>query len=224
MLPDDVAKEKVQLLEAYGAEVEKGMSLCFGRASMLADLPLTHPLAAVRPVSIVDKRHYVNLARLRAQEFGRQTLVSTTTSTPRPSSPAPSEPPTAPISVTSSRAPSPPPPLNLPDPDASAPPSLLITSQPSPSAAQTTHYTDPPRGLFANQFENLSNMAAHEEGTAPEIWKQTNGAVDAFVSGAGTGGTIAGVGRALKGWKETVQIVLADPQGSGLFHKVRTEG
>lgn len=64
-------------------------------------------------------------------------------------------------------------------------------------------------------------MASHAEGTAEEIWKQTNGGVDAFVSGAGTGGTIAGVGKFLKGVKEGVEIVLADPQGSGLFHKVR---
>lgn len=64
-------------------------------------------------------------------------------------------------------------------------------------------------------------MASHAEGTGEEIWKQTNGGVDAFVSGAGTGGTIAGVGRFLKGVKEGVQIVLSDPQGSGLFHKVR---
>ncbi|ORY89706.1 tryptophan synthase beta subunit-like PLP-dependent enzyme, partial [Leucosporidium creatinivorum] len=196
VLPDDVSKEKVQLLEALGAEVEK-----------------------VRPVSIVDKRHYVNLARLRAQEFGRETLISTTTSTPRPASPSPTEPPT-PQSLGSSRAPSPPSPTTLPDPDPTAPPSLLITSQPAPSASTTTHYTDPPRGLFSNQFENLSNLAAHEEGTAPEIWKQTNGKVDAFVSGAGTGGTIAGVGKALRRLREEVEIVLADPQGSGLFHKI----
>lgn len=214
MLPDDVAKEKVQLLEALGAEVEKGGSCIPQQSPISADLPF-----AVRPVSIVDKRHYVNLARLRAQEFGKETLVSTTTSTPRPASPSPTEPPT-PESLGSSRAPSPPNLANLPDPDPLAPPSLLITSQPAPSASTTTHYTDPPRGLFSNQFENLSNLAAHEEGTAPEIWKQTNGSVDAFVSGAGTGGTIAGVGKALKRLKKGVEIVLADPQGSGLFHKV----
>lgn len=56
--------------------------------------------------------------------------------------------------------------------------------------------------------------------TAPEIWEQTHGQIDVFVSGAGTGGTISGVGRKLKGLKSDLQIILADPQGSGLFHKV----
>ena len=63
-----------------------------------------------------------------------------------------------------------------------------------------------PRGLFADQFENLSNLSAHEDGTALEIWKQTSGVLDAFVSGAGTGGTIAGVGRYLKSMKADVKI------------------
>ncbi|KAF9651448.1 PALP-domain-containing protein [Thelephora ganbajun] len=78
-----------------------------------------------------------------------------------------------------------------------------------------------PRGFFADQFENRSNFDAHFEGTGPEIWRQTNGAVDAFVAGAGTGGTISGVGQFLKSVKEDVKIVLADPEGSGLYNKVK---
>jgi cysteine synthase A len=57
--------------------------------------------------------------------------------------------------------------------------------------------------------------------TGPEIWDQTRGGVDFFVAGAGTGGTIAGVGKFLKSRKSEVQLVLADPPGSGLFNKVK---
>ena len=78
------------------------------------------------------------------------------------------------------------------------------------------------RGLFANQFETEANWRAHFEGTGPEIWEQTGGGVDAFVAGAGTGGTISGVALYLKGQKKKeVRIVLADPQGSGLYNKVK---
>ncbi|OSX65806.1 hypothetical protein POSPLADRAFT_1043395 [Postia placenta MAD-698-R-SB12] len=78
-----------------------------------------------------------------------------------------------------------------------------------------------PRGFFADQFENRSNFEAHFEGTGPEIWRQTNGRVSAFVSGAGTGGTVAGIGQFLKSMDEDVRIVLADPEGSGLYNKVK---
>ncbi|KAJ7141203.1 tryptophan synthase beta subunit-like PLP-dependent enzyme [Mycena epipterygia] len=77
------------------------------------------------------------------------------------------------------------------------------------------------RGFFADQFENKSNYDAHFDGTGPEVWRQTNGNVKAFVSGAGTGGTIAGVGRFLKSMEEDVIICLADPEGSGLYNKVK---
>jgi len=138
-----------------------------------------------------------------------------------------------------------------------------------------------PRGFFADQFENISNFYAHYHGTGPEIWRQTGGIIDAFVAGAGTGGTLAGVAAYLKEsvakanqsdsdesgsdseeddsswfavgrgspvkrirastlrenredlpWKsrsgffgdqkeKSLDIVLADPQGSGLFNRVK---
>ena len=84
------------------------------------------------------------------------------------------------------------------------------------AAAEST-----PGGFFADQFENLSNFHAHLTTTGPEIWTQTGGAVDAFVMGSGTGGTIAGVSTYLKGLKPSVRVFLADPQGSSLFHKVK---
>jgi cysteine synthase A len=78
-----------------------------------------------------------------------------------------------------------------------------------------------PRGFFADQFENESNFMAHYEGTGPEIVRQTGGRYDAFVSGAGTGGTISGTGRALKDANAACRVVLADPEGSGLFNRVK---
>ncbi len=79
-----------------------------------------------------------------------------------------------------------------------------------------------PNGVWANQFDNLANRQAHFESTAPEIWAQTNGEVDAFVAATGTGGTLAGVARYLKQCNPDVQIVLADPMGSALYQWVKT--
>jgi cysteine synthase len=72
--------------------------------------------------------------------------------------------------------------------------------------------------VWANQFDNLANRRAHYETTGAEIWQQTGGAVDAFVASVGTGGTLAGVGMALKERKPSVRIVLADPMGSALYN------
>lgn len=89
-------------------------------------------------------------------------------------------------------------------------------------AAEHTARGDGTRGFFADQFESAANYAAHEETTGPEIVRQTGGRVDAFVAGAGTGGTISGVARYLKGTAGlATRVVLADPQGSGLYNKVR---
>ena len=76
--------------------------------------------------------------------------------------------------------------------------------------------------VWANQFDNLANAQAHEQTTGPEIWEGTGGSVDAFTCSCGTGGTLAGVARALKARKPGVRIVLADPGGSGLYSWVRT--
>ncbi|KAF4969651.1 hypothetical protein FZEAL_10189 [Fusarium zealandicum] len=82
---------------------------------------------------------------------------------------------------------------------------------------------DGSKGFFANQFESKANWQAHFNATGPEIWRQTNGDLDAFVAGAGTGGTVSGVAKYLREEQKAanVKIVLADPQGSGLFNKVR---
>lgn len=76
--------------------------------------------------------------------------------------------------------------------------------------------------FLADQFRNPANPAVHERTTAAEIWAQTGGRIGAFVAGAGTGGTITGVGRFLKARGSTARVVLADPVGSGLAQWVRT--
>lgn len=79
----------------------------------------------------------------------------------------------------------------------------------------------PGRGLFADQFETEANWRAHYEGTGPEIYEQCSGNIDVFVTGAGTGGTISGVAMYLKSKLPDVKVVLADPQGSGLYNKIK---
>jgi len=71
--------------------------------------------------------------------------------------------------------------------------------------------------IWADQFENRANRDAHESTTGPEIWRQTDGAIDAFVASAGTGGTLAGVAAALKARNESILTVLCDPMGSALY-------
>jgi cysteine synthase len=79
------------------------------------------------------------------------------------------------------------------------------------------------RGWFlTDQFRNPANVRVHEETTAAEILEQTGGRVGAFIAGAGTGGTISGVGRRLKAALPRVCVVLADPIGSGLADWVET--
>eukprot|EP00842_Homolaphlyctis_polyrhiza_P004449 jgi/Hompol1/5004/HPOL_004087-RA len=134
VMPDDQALEKYALLEALGATVEK-----------------------VRPVSIVDQGHYVNVARRRAEEMNQI------------------------AAKTGSKA----------------------------------------RGYFCDQFENMANFKTHLETTGPEIYKATQGKIDAIVMGAGTGGTLAGVAHYLKPKVPNLKVILADPEGSGLYNKVK---
>ena len=72
--------------------------------------------------------------------------------------------------------------------------------------------------VWANQFDNVANRQAHLETTGPEIWEQTDGKVDGFVCAVGTGGTLAGVGMALKERNPAVVIGLADPMGAALYN------
>ncbi|KDR75107.1 hypothetical protein GALMADRAFT_249007 [Galerina marginata CBS 339.88] len=154
----------------------------------------------VRPASIVDKKQYVNLARERAKQFGQVDVIDSTSDS---------------LAV---------PPFNFHSPSNS----VLVTEKPhyvefESDELESDKLTDSaqPRGYFADQFENRSNFDAHYNGTGPEIWRQTNGTVDAFIAGAGTGGTVAGVGQYLKSMNQDVLVAIADPDGSGLYNKVK---
>ncbi|KAJ3180617.1 hypothetical protein HDU85_004021 [Gaertneriomyces sp. JEL0708] len=157
-MPDDQAQEKYDLLEKYGATVEK-----------------------LRPVSIVDKNHYVNVAKRRAEEINALYAKAS-------------------------------------DPDS-----------PDLTAEERERILKNGRALFCDQFENLANYQIHYRTTGPEIYTQTGGCsggksgeqISALVLGAGTGGTLAGLTSYLKPRLPGLRIVLADPQGSGLFHKIK---
>ena len=87
--------------------------------------------------------------------------------------------------------------------------------------------TEPNGAIFADQFDNIANRQAHVEGTAPEIWAQTEGRVDGFICAAGTGGTVSGVAAALQ--PKGVKVGLADPMASALYEfyvhgELRSEG
>lgn len=76
-------------------------------------------------------------------------------------------------------------------------------------------YNDPKKYLLLQQFNNPANPEIHEKTTGPEIWKDTNGQIDVFIAGVGTGGTITGVGRFLKKiQKKKVTIVAVEPSDS----------
>ena len=77
--------------------------------------------------------------------------------------------------------------------------------------------TEKAGAIWANQFDNVANRQGHIETTGPEIWRQTDGKVDGFVSAVGTGGTLAGIAIALKSFNKAVRIALADPMGAALY-------
>jgi cysteine synthase A len=95
--------------------------------------------------------------------------------------------------------------------------------------AEQLDKTEPHGAIWANQFDNVANRQGHVETTGPEIWAQTEGKIDGFVSAVGTGGTLAGVGIALKERKREAKIAIADPMGAALYSyyttgKLKSEG
>jgi cysteine synthase A len=81
---------------------------------------------------------------------------------------------------------------------------------------------EPGGALWANQFDNVANRQAHIETTGPEIWEQTGGKVDAFTCAVGSGGTLAGVGIALKERNPNIVIAAADPEGAAIYSWIKT--
>jgi len=88
--------------------------------------------------------------------------------------------------------------------------------------AEELSETLPNGALWANQFDNVANRDFHEATTGPEIWEQTDGQVDGFVCAVGTGGSLAGISRALKARNEKVAISVSDPTGSALYNYFTT--
>ncbi len=124
----------------------------------------------------------------------------------------------------------------MPDNQSPEKSALLRTLGAEVQVVKTVPYADPnhyqkiaPRvaeeiegAVCGNQFDNTANRDAHYSTTGPEIWSQTDGAIDAFVCATGTGGTLGGVSRYLKDQSEKVRCVLADPMGSALYNWVKT--
>jgi cysteine synthase A len=83
--------------------------------------------------------------------------------------------------------------------------------------AEEMAQSEPNGAIWANQFDNVANRQGHYETTGKEIWEQTDGKVDGFTCSVGSGGTLAGVGMALKERNKNVAIMLSDPMGSALY-------
>ena len=84
--------------------------------------------------------------------------------------------------------------------------------------AEELRKSEPNGVLFADQWNNLDNRKAHFVSTGPEIWQQTNGAVDGFICAIGTGGTVAGVSTYLREKKKDIVIGIADPRGAAMYN------
>src|SRR5438094_1299794 len=94
----------------------------------------------------------------------------------------------------------------------------------SGSLAEEIAAGEPNGAIWANQFDNLANRRGHYETTGPEIWEETDGKVDGFTCSVGTGGTLSGVGIALKERSPNVKTYLSDCMGSGIYSRYARRG
>jgi cystathionine beta-synthase len=106
---------------------------------------------------------------------------------------------------------------------------VIVTPTNVPAESPESYYSvarriaaETPNSFYLNQYHNPDNVEAHERVTAPEIWEQTGGRIDAFVAGIGTGGTMSGVGKFLKEKDPRIQNVGVDPVGSVYFSMFKT--
>lgn len=83
--------------------------------------------------------------------------------------------------------------------------------------AEELNKSEPNGAIWANQFDNTANRDFHARTTAQEIWDQTDGKVDGFICAVGSGGTLAGVSKALKAKRDSIQVGLADPGGAAIY-------
>ena len=80
-----------------------------------------------------------------------------------------------------------------------------------------------PNSVYLDQYDNPANIDAHYRTTAPEIWQQTDGNIQAVIAGVGTGGTVSGIGRYFKEKNPSIKIIAVDPEGSIFSHYYRTK-
>jgi cystathionine beta-synthase len=106
---------------------------------------------------------------------------------------------------------------------------VVVTPTDVPADSPESYYSvarriakETPNSFYPDQYNNPKNIDAHYETTGPEIWDQTNGNIDIFVSGIGTGGTLSGVGRFLKKQNPDIQIIAVDPIGSVFYDYYKT--
>lgn len=176
----------------------------------------------VRPASIVDENQYVNFARTKTDEINKRADLVIKAQVEAEAE--------ADVETTTTNN-------DTSNTDSS------VESSTNDNAKTTNTNNDkdkntsnrPPRALFADQFENEANWKTHFANTGPEIYAQTQGRIDVFVTGAGTGGTISGVARYLKSVSiknnakssssssspTPLRVILADPQGSGFYNRIK---
>ncbi|RYZ96429.1 MAG: pyridoxal-phosphate dependent enzyme, partial [Proteobacteria bacterium] len=103
---------------------------------------------------------------------------------------------------------------------------ILVPAAPYSNAQNYNHVAKnlsetTPNAIWANQFDNTANRDIHYRTTGPEIWRQTEGKVTAFVSAVGTGGTLAGTSRFLKEKNPAIRTICADPHGAAIWSWVK---
>ncbi len=106
---------------------------------------------------------------------------------------------------------------------------VVVTPTDVPADSDESYYSvarriasEIPGSFYPDQYNNPMNIEAHYETTGPEIWRQTEGEIDVFVAGIGTGGTLSGAGRYLKEKNSNIKVIAVDPEGSVFYNYFKT--